>query len=79
MAEAPDPVTAAPAPNGPYDATASGAGDAQSDAAHVYDAAGSTGGDWVKVQDGGACDMNGRVTGGWPDDGAGDGSAWVQV
>lgn len=81
MAKAPAPITAPPAPNGPYDASAPGSGDAQSDPGSVYDAAGGTGRDaWVKVQDGGAADWRtGRVTGAWPTDGTSDGSKWTQT
>jgi hypothetical protein len=82
MADAPAPITAPPAPDGPYDATAPGAGDAQSDTAHVYDAAGGSAkaDPWPKIQEGGAADWRtGQVTGGWPDDGTSDGSKWNQV
>ncbi len=77
MSKAPDPITAPPSPNGPYDATAPGTGDAQSDSEHVYDAAGNP--EWVKVQEGGACDMSGRITGAWPGNGTSDAGAWKQA
>jgi hypothetical protein len=82
MPDAPDPVTSPPnVPGQPYDATASGSGDAQSAPTTVYNATGGPGSSdpWPKVQDGGAADWRtGKVTGRWPADGTSDGSAWSQ-
>ncbi len=83
MPQVPSPVTSPPAqPFQPYDATAPGTGDAQSDATTIYDSAGGggRGGQWVKVQEGGAADpATGRVTGGWASDGTSDGGKWKQA
>lgn len=82
MPRVPSPVTSTPeVPGQPYDATAPGTGDAQSDAERVYASAGGKGSPdpWPKIQDGGAADMaTGRVTGDWPSDGTSDGRAWKQ-
>lgn len=54
MADAPDPITSPPSmPPAPYDATAPD---------------GSTAGPWVKLNSG-PCDMQGNVSGDWPDSG----------
>lgn len=81
MAKAPAPVTSPPpVPGQPYDAAAPGTGDAQSGAEHVYDAAGSTAGAWVKVQEGGAADFRtGQVTGKWPGNGTSSAGPWRQA
>lgn len=83
MADVPDPVTSPPALGfQPYDATAPGSSDAQSNPATVYNAAGGSGsGDpWPKVQEGGAADFRtGRVTDGWPGNGASSAGPWKQA
>jgi len=82
MPDAPNPITAAPAASWqPYDATAPGAAEDQTAPETIYDSVpGDTmGGPWRKIQDGGAIDMTGKVTGEWPGDGTSDGSAWKQT
>jgi hypothetical protein len=83
MADAPKPITSPPAqPWQPYDACAPGAAEDQTAPTTIYDAAGSTSGSepWVKVQEAGACSMEGETAGGdWPGDGTSDGGAWKQT
>lgn len=81
MPDAPNPITSPPAhPYQPYDATAPGSNDSQSDPTTVYDAAGGSGSDpWVKIQEAGAAGRDGTVTGGWPDDGDSSGAQWKQT
>jgi hypothetical protein len=82
MPQVPAPVEGTPnLPYQPYDASAEGTSDTAPGPGQVYD--GNSGADptgWEKLRDGGAADMSsGRVTGGWPDNGTSDGSAWKQT
>ena len=69
-------------PRSPGSRTASTAAypgdDGQSVPEHVYDAKGGSGSDpWPKVNEGGAIDTStGKVSGGWPGNGASDGGKW---
>jgi len=83
MPDAPRPITSPPAqPFQPYDAQAGdGGGDPQTQSGAIYDAAGSLGGNWVKIRQGGRADMSTGAANPheWPSDGASDGSAWKQT
>ena len=64
----------------PYDATKGGSSPGASEQEHVYDGnQGADGTGWEKLSDGGAMDMSGKVSGGWPGNGSSDGSAWTQT
>ena len=81
MPQAPAPITAAPSlAYQPWDASEEGTVDTAPGPTQVYD--GNDGADptgWVKIKDGGAADMStGKISGGWPGNGASDGSAWKQ-
>jgi len=82
MPQAPDPITSPPPlPFQAYDATAPGAPEDQVASGTIYDAAGGPGsGDpWPKIQEAGAAGPDGRVTGGWPDNGAANSDGgWTQ-
>ena len=81
MPNVPAPVQGTPSlPYQPWDATEEGTADTAPGPGMVYDGnGGSDGTGWVKIKDGGSADMSsGKVTGGWPDNGASDGSAWKQ-
>jgi hypothetical protein len=77
MPDAPRPITSPPAQSfQPWDANAPGTED---DTA-TPDVYGANSPDWPKVQDGGAADWSsGKITGGWPGNGASDGGAWEQT
>lgn len=78
MADAPDPITSPPAQSyQPYDATESGTQDSAPGSERSY-AGTPIGRGWVKIKDGGAASPSGGISGGWPDDGTSDGSAWKQ-
>jgi hypothetical protein len=80
MPYAPKPITSPPAlPWQPHDASSVSIGDdGQSAPEHVYDAKGGSGSDpWPKVNEGGAIDVStGKVSGGWPGNGASSGGKW---
>jgi len=82
MPKAPDPITSPPpVPGQPYSATAPGRPEDQVDSGTIYDASGGPGsGDsWPKIQEAGAADMaTGKVTGGWPGNGASSDGGWTQ-
>lgn len=83
MPDAPDPITAPPAlPWQPYDATAPGAPEDQTEPTTIYDAVGGSGRDghpWVKIQDGGASNAQGLTTAGeWPGNGDSTDGGWKQ-
>ena len=83
MANAPDPITSPPALSWqPYDATAPGAAEDQAAPATIYEpvAGDAAGGPWRKIQEAGAADWaTGKVTDGWPGDGASASGAWTQA
>jgi hypothetical protein len=83
MADAPNPITSPPAQSWqPYDACAPGAAEDQTVAGTIYDSVSgdAAGGPWRKVQDAGACSMEGTTTADdWPGNGASDGGVWKQV
>ena len=80
MAQAPSPITSPPAqPWQPYDATAGGRPEDQTEPETIYDGSGGSGNDpWPKVQEAGAADSTGKVTGGWSGNGTSDGNVWKQ-
>jgi hypothetical protein len=80
MPDAPDPVTSPPAqPFQPWDPSSAYPGDdGQSTPEHVYDAKGGPGSadPWPKIQEGGAADASGKVSGGWPGNGTSSAGPW---